>query len=965
MASKLDNFDQCLGCLVGPYKDQLAAQMMGIADLTDQDRDVLARASEESLRASLHAKLARLLLVELNGARVAGRLEGADSRARWLDFLEQASNRRFWETLEAHYPTAPARIAGVCRNRTNASLLFAQRWAAQRRRLGVLFGAKSSAAPGPLVDLAFGAGDTHRGGLTVAIVETAEGRIVYKPRSLRVDHALFEFIGVLKGKCGLASTVAVPAVVDCGDHGWAAFVAHRYASDAHELGQYYRGVGHWLAIMRVLGGSDLHAENIIAAGAQPFVVDCETLFTPKVAAFSSELGDATDVAIRLVSGTVLDVGLLPARGQALGWRGVDNSGLGGLSGQQPRLTQPVIKNAGTDEASLGVELVDAPVARNHPSAHASLPEFWPHVIEGFGEATELLKRLDASGKLAPLLAAFEDCEVRVVPRATEIYAELARMLWHPVSLHNEGAARERARSLLSKMAKNISAAPAEADIIGAEIDALAVGDIPYFSACVRDGVLVGPNGLEWRRFGNLKDAALADWRDADFERERTYIRASIVSAYARDGWMPDDTSRFPATPVLGDLDRRRRRQAASIMSQILASAIRGQDGTAQWVAPVMTPAGWSVRPLDHDLYGGVYGVALLVGAYLRETAAGRADPVGGLDELAGDLLRTLDLAERKLLKLHAGDDPRRPPAAGAYLGVASQIWTRLTLDRWRAGDIDHLGRAVALVPIVERAAAADEIHDVVAGRAGAIVPLLQLWRRTSNAAYLELAARIGDALIECAHWSEDETASWRHAQWPNGLGGFAHGASGIGWALAQLAAATGQARHRDASRGAFAFEDGLYDESEQNWLDLRLLAGMKSAAAWCHGSAGIGLARLDLDPDAAMSETRLVAERAARATWKLGFGWNHCACHGDGGAFEMMQGAIRLGAAPAGVTEEHILAAMLTSMEQHGVVCGVTANAFVPSLLPGVGGVAYQLLRAHPESRLPSILTLEGEVLDR
>jgi lantibiotic modifying enzyme len=31
-------------------------------------------------------------------------------------------------------------------------------------------------------------------------------------------------------------------------------------------------------------------------------------------------------------------------------------------------------------------------------------------------------------------------------------------------------------------------------------------------------------------------------------------------------------------------------------------------------------------------------------------------------------------------------------------------------------------------------------------------------------------------------------------------------------------------------------------------------------------------------------------------------------------------------------------------------------DAFAPGLMPGLGGVAYQLLRMHPDSGLPSIL---------
>jgi lantibiotic modifying enzyme len=60
------------------------------------------------------------------------------------------------------------------------------------------------------------------------------------------------------------------------------------------------------------------------------------------------------------------------------------------------------------------------------------------------------------------------------------------------------------------------------------------------------------------------------------------------------------------------------------------------------------------------------------------------------------------------------------------------------------------------------------------------------------------------------------------------------------------------------------------------------------------------------------------------------------------------------------VTSQDVLARLLTTLERDGPVCGLMREAFVPGLLAGLGGVAWQLLRAHPESRLPSILTLGG-----
>jgi lantibiotic modifying enzyme len=96
--------------------------------------------------------------------------------------------------------------------------------------------------------------------------------------------------------------------------------------------------------------------------------------------------------------------------------------------------------------------------------------------------------------------------------------------------------------------------------------------------------------------------------------------------------------------------------------------------------------------------------------------------------------------------------------------------------------------------------------------------------------------------------------------------------------------------------------------------------------------------------------------RAAAATWRLGMGSNHCACHGDLGAWELLDRAIATGEAPKELNGLNLLDVILTSLEQDGPSCGVGRDAFTPGLLPGVGGIAYQLLRAHPEHDLPSIL---------
>ncbi|HEY7147378.1 MAG TPA: lanthionine synthetase LanC family protein [Streptosporangiaceae bacterium] len=201
----------------------------------------------------------------------------------------------------------------------------------------------------------------------------------------------------------------------------------------------------------------------------------------------------------------------------------------------------------------------------------------------------------------------------------------------------------------------------------------------------------------------------------------------------------------------------------------------------------------------------------------------------------------------------------RPPLPGGYVGLGSQVWAWLALHRLGAGGSDALSRARALARLLPDAVAASEEAELLAGAAGAIIPLLHLAAVTSENQWLDQATAIGDRLIETARW-ENDTACWPSPRWPRGLGGLCHGVTGIGWSLARLALATGQPRFSGLAMAAFAFEDTLYD------------------------------------PDAG--------------------GW-------------------------------------------HGAVTGYASTTPFPGLLAGTSGIAYQLLRMHPECDLPSVLTLQ------
>ena len=375
-------FAGALGCLAAPFAAGLAARLAAVEGLSGRERAAIADAAERAVIETVHRKVSRVLLLELNAARLSGVLTAEDSAERWTEFLTITDDPTFWHSLGNRYPTLQQRLDTIMQRRADAAWMLASRFAADRSALTEL----TTIDPGELRHVEFGAGDSHRGGQSVVVLELADAEIVYKPRSVDVDKALTELLETVLADVPAATGIRVPTVIARDGYGWSEFIAHRYCASDAELTAFYRGVGHWLAVMRLLGGSDLHTENVIAHGPVPIVVDCETLFSTIPDGPPSGLGQAVDTAAKLVDETVLRVGMLPNRGAALGWRGVDSSSVGALPDEQPSGRVPVIIDAGTDRARLGFPEATPEPAASLPCPKPDLAEHWRRSPRGSKKA---------------------------------------------------------------------------------------------------------------------------------------------------------------------------------------------------------------------------------------------------------------------------------------------------------------------------------------------------------------------------------------------------------------------------------------------------------------------------------------------------------------------------------------------------------------------------------------------------
>jgi lantibiotic modifying enzyme len=308
------------------------------------------------------------------------------------------------------------------------------------------------------------------------------------------------------------------------------------------------------------------------------------------------------------------------------------------------------------------------------------------------------------------------------------------------------------------------------------------------------------------------------------------------------------------------------------------------------------------------------------------------------------------------------DAVKPPRSIGGFEGYGAQIWTWLTLCHLLRRP-QLMARAVASAETLEnRGFRDDDPFDIIDGAAGVIVPLLGLAEATGDMRWLALATRAAQHLEKTA--VVDALGACWMTRFDQPIGGFSHGATGIGWALARLALSEAgsdadRTRWRALADAAFAFEDSLYDESCGNWIDKRYPDLNKSHDTWCNGSVGIGLAAADLYARSGDAHHLLRLRRAmtaARGKW----GISHTLCHGDFSLWELYMRAAALDPVACAEDLTESAAQVVSSIEEnHGIITGRARAAFTPGLMNGLAGAIYGLSRLHSECNLPSPLLLE------
>jgi type 2 lantibiotic biosynthesis protein LanM len=953
-----------LSVIVAPFTElgyerlACAVSADGLDELVDLD--ALRGGFASALGYNMLLLATRTLVLELNVLRVMERLTGETSQERFWSFVRHFSQRSALAELLVEYPVLARLLAQATGRAVDSWLELLRRFAADRQRIvAEVFG---GADPGRLVEVATGRGDTHQRGRSVAVLRFDEGaRLVYKPRALTAHVHFNKCLSWLNRQMpdlGLRTL----AVLDRARYGWVEFAEHRPCADRAGVQRYYRRQGALLALLYALDGSDFHYENLIASGDQPVLVDLEALLHPELPVAVPEVM-LEDPARAAHEASVSRVGLLPNLVFGEGGAALDMSGLGGDAGQRIPFKSVGWAEAGTDEMRLVREQQPFPGSQNRPRLGEEEPDpsdFAAVLLAGFRDTYDVISACHKSfAKAGGLLAQFGSDELRVVPRATRLYANLLTESTHPDVLR-DALDRDRILDYLWVLSKDDNE---RERLLEHELRDLWAGDVPLFTTRPTTRDIWTSEGIRIR--GVLRRAGLdragrkvREMGDQDRALQEWIIQASFASRLASAGMAREQipaAALHVAAPQRLNMDDavhpERALAAARIVGDRLVDTAHRDRERVGWLGlHFIDESQWTVQPLGFDLYGGYPGVALFLSQLARMTGEERYAEVA--HRACSPMRRIAD---------HVGDQPEGVVPCSVFSSVVGLAYT-LVHAAANLGEPELLSIVEPLVAAAASGVADDPVFDIVSGSAGCLAAAVAIHRATGLTVARDVARACAERLLENAT-PQDRGVAWEptmDASRP--LTGFSHGAAGIGWALLRYANAAGETKYAEVGLDAFRYERARFHYGIGNWPDFRLNPGESapppdqtptSMQAWCHGAPGIGLARADSgstdSPEVAADlEMAIHSMRHAPSEANLSL------CHGLLGNLELLTVA-----APSTAERAARAAQALAVFEQRGPICGTPGGIPTPGLMVGLAGIGHGLLRLGFPERVPSVLLLQ------
>jgi len=824
-----------------------------------------------------------------------------------------------------------------------------------------------TSAPSRIAAIEGDLSDPHNGGHSVQIVRFEDDtRVVYKPKDLRLDAAWYALVERLNDADPPVALKAARAITREG-YGWTEFIDHAGCTDAEGVKRFFKRGGAWLALFHLFAGSDMHQENMIAAGDHPVPIDLEMILQAAAEESKSREveAEAFEAAMETVANSVMMVGLLPAYGKS-----PDNKvfAVGGMTSGWTATVNLSWNDINSDKMRPVKAKTAAETIPNLPHISGRYAKFGDHIddfVAGFEDYANFLLRLTRDPAQGRLFEDFAGLPVRKVVRPTRFYYMLLQRLKNHKTM-DDGVMWSAQADFLARLADWEKDVDLLWPLQRAERLALLQLNVPHFVSPsggneISDGVGVSVHTEAISGLSRAR-ARVRNFDEKELAWQIAVIRQNTSTVTRSDGPAAFEPRKLTHATAKAEPARETFvAEASAIADELARAAIRRGPGAAwiglDWlgdseVAQLVT--------LGPDLYNGTTGIAVFLAA--QAAVSGR--------DASKDLAQAAIVHLRKNLKSRNAARIARSLGLGGGSGLGSIVYAFAVMAKC-LGDAELLADAHSAAALfTDDLIAADKLLDVLAGSAGGILALLRLYRDTGSADALKRAIKCGEHLLAQPRIGAEGRRSWV----PQGTGerplnGMSHGAAGFAYALACLAAATGRQDFAGAAAECIALEDSRFAAEHSNWPDLRGDGEPTFPCQWCHGAPGIGLARIAMskrgmwDRNAGQLGEKFLAEDVRNALGGVERGWpNHVdtMCCGTLGSIEFFsEAADALGRGDLrDIAMRRMLAVIESAAETGDYRFNIGKRQFNLGLFRGLAGVGYTCLR-RVEPSLPNILIWE------
>ena len=892
------------------------------------------------------------LALELNSAKKRGYLDSSNSQQSYNLFIEQLSEQNNKLQLFKKYPLLLNKIEIIFNNFLTANLDFFEKLTRDSDEITKEFFHNQDL----VLDDVFSAGDSHCYGQSTKIIKFVSAvdnnqpyKIIYKPHSLELDLAVHRFYDWLNSKTDVK--LLTYRILSKKNYGWCEFVKYASCDNTEQLKEYYRKLGGLLTISYVLSGHDIHCENVIASGSDPVIIDNECFLSPII------IKDVKQKIRPLVSNSMILPQQITSKDKKSSY---DVSAMGPNTAIDKTINTKVWGNYGIDDVRMIEQEISSPKYNNMPllnNSEINIADYYQDFISGFEYFYHLFlankdELLSANSPLDFFKNSLHPEKPKVISRVlfktTPDYYLVLKNSYHPRLLFNK---QEHDKYLNNNLNfnKNLSDS-----LLKAEIHSINNNDIPYFYCRSDEAEVYSDQGvlldIEIIPGLDVARAVIRNLSIKDLKLQRVIINNKLKYS--------GNTKTILANSYFKNDDKKLTIDQYSIIDKI-KQIINHLNDTAIDDGYLIKWPTLILETVDNSFQSGFSGADLydgILGQILMNLSAGQLID-GCYYKIADDYLASY---QDYILRAKANNNIGSFSIGGyGEIGGGIFVLSQMLKDNYFNNKIHDLNNIInILLGLGIGKIKNDQIFDLVGGCSGYLLQLLNLKKKLfTDGINKNLLDNSISLCVE--HLLNNYIKDFQSLDY---LISFSHGTLGVSYALSKYyESMLDKNKHKKILnwlKQVSKYEhDKLINIQPTDWLSTNAANNHRWHCnnSWCHGTVGIGLAKLYqyglFDKSLYAKDIKFALENTKPENYSQN---NIGLCHGYLGTSELFLQAYQnnlISKSDYDFNRDEILLNVfdvLDSRDSH--------HYDFSGLMVGQAGVAYQLLRLAYPDRVASVL---------